>query len=349
MNGAVLCGSVLFLEGISLLPPFGLSVLATWLTAPLWLEFFKQLKERCSAHVPLKSLLPPASVETALSATLISSGLARESLVEKFLTNVTGAIQSTTKNSDGSSVALTDFLHRLGASVALRSADGDSASASCYLADAVVGQRYGLVSRDHVYLPSQLVDGQVLVLTTLNDGSSLPQLFKAGDVLPFGSQVIRGEATCEVLTVFADIPEFQVKDTLLEDFELGKQQKQWVSVYKQVMPPFQLGFGLWALANGMVERAVGVLGFDPSKDCQNSALSSAETAMIDMALNQVHISDVRVLSTLAEISEVFVSTDALKRLGTYRFSEHYYSSGNASAGSLIQILGSVALYLDALT
>ena len=347
VNGAVLCGSVLFLEGISLLPPFGLSVLATWLTAPLWLEFFKQLKERCSGHVPLKSLLPPASVETALSATLISSGLARESLVEKFLTNVTGAIQSTTKNSDGSSVALTDFLHRLGASVALRSADGDSASASCYLADAVVGQRYGLVSRDHVYLPSQLVDGQVLVLTTLNDGSSLPQLFKAGDVLPFGSQVIRGEATCEVLTVFADIPEFQVKDTLLEDFELGKQQKQWVSIYKQVMPPFQLGFGLWALANGMVERAVGVLGFDPSKDCQNSALSSAETAMIDMALNQVHISDVRVLSTLAEISEVFVSTDALKRLGTYRFSEHYYSSGNASAGSLIQILGSVALYLDA--
>ena len=265
VNGAVLCGSVLFLEGISLLPPFGLSVLATWLTAPLWLEFFKQLKERCSGHVPLKSLLPPASVETALSATLISSGLARESLVEKFLTNVTGAIQSTTKNSDGSSVALTDFLHRLGASVALRSADGDSASASCYLADAVVGQRYGLVSRDHVYLPSQLVDGQVLVLTTLNDGSSLPQLFKAGDVLPFGSQVIRGEATCEVLTVFADIPEFQVKDTLLEDFELGKQQKQWVSIYKQVMPPFQLGFGLWALANGMVERAVGVWDLIPVK------------------------------------------------------------------------------------
>ena len=53
--------------------------------------------------------------------------------------------------------------------------------------------------------------------------------------------------------------------------------------------------------------------------------------MIDMALNQVHISDVRVLSTLAEISEVFVSTDALKRLGTYQFSEHYSSSGNASA------------------
>ena len=347
VSGAVICGSVLFLEGIALLPPFGLSVLATWLTAPLWLEFYRQIKERCTGNVSLKSLLPPASVETALSATLISTGLARESLVEKFLTNVTDAIQSTAKNEDGSSLALTDFLHRLGASVTLRPLDSELTAESCFLADAVVGQHYRLVSRDHVYLPSRLLDGELLVLTTLNDGSSFPQLFRAGDVLPFGSQVIRGDATCEVLAVFSDIPEFQIQDTLLDDNYLDEQQKHWVSVYKVVMPPFQLGFGLWALANGMVERAVGILGFDPSKDCQNSALSSAETAMIDMALNQIHISDVRVLSTLAEISEIFVSSDALMRLGIYEFSEDYPASVDASSGSLIQILGSVANYLDA--
>ena len=347
LKGVVFCGSVLVLEGISLLPPVGLSLIATWLSAPLWLEFFQQIKERCMGAASSKQLLPPASVEVALSATLISSGLARESMVEKFLTDVTGAIQSTTENSAGSSQALQDFLHRLGESVTLRSVDDLSTSVGSLLVDAKVGQQYRLHTKDHVYLPSKVLQGELMVLNTLNNGSAIPQLLAIGDVLPFGAQVLEGSAVCEVLTEFSDVPAFQIDDTFLADNEPDEQQKKWMSLYDAIAPPIQLGIGLWALAGGMVERAIGVLGFNPAEDCERSALSSAETALIDMALNQVHLTDVRVLTTLSQVNEIFVSADVLTRLGTFHFEEVIASASSVSEGFLIQLLGSVANHLGA--
>ena len=73
--------------------------------------------------------------------------------------------------------------------------------------------------------------------------------------------------------------------------------------------------------SGLTERAIGVLSFNPAEATERSKLSSAETALLDMRLNQVHIADVRALKTLSDLSTVLISIDALHYFGNYIFSE----------------------------
>ena len=351
LKTGVTCGSILLINSLVALPPLGMGLVATLFSLPLLQEFWSQIRERwlresTSAHE--SDLLPPSSVEVALSATFISAGLSQELLVESFLSSTTSALQSLTENTDGSSVELFDFLERFKSSVFLScQAPRRKKTQRIAVGDVQVGQRYVLNNGCHVYLTSRLLEGELVVLNSLADGSTLPFRALPGDILPFGSSILHGNALAEVTTPFADIPAFQIQTTLFKEESLNQYLQSVSSLYRLFVPPIQLGLAAWSLFSGFTERAIGVLAFNPAEDTERSKLSSAETALLDMRLNQVHIADVRALKTLSDLSIVLISIDALYYFGNYNHLETVLSPSSVQRGDLIRMLSSVADYLNA--
>lgn len=344
------CGSILLIDSLVALPPLGLGLAATMLSLPLLREFWSQIRERWSmrSNSPKFDYLPPSSVEVALSATLISSGLPQELLMDTFLGSATSTLQSLTENTDGSSLELFDFLDRIKTSVFLScQVQGITQTELIPIGDVQVGQRYELKPGSHVYLVSRLLEGELVVLNSLADGSTLPLMVGPGDFLPFGCSVLHGSAVAEVAVAFVDVPAFQIQTTLFEEESFTHYQQAASSFYRFFAPPLQLGLATWSLLNGLTERAIGILSFNPAEASERSRLSSAETALLDMRFNQVHIADVRALKTLSDVGSVLISIDALHYFGNYTFSEIIDSKSSLETGDLVCMLSSIAEYLKA--
>jgi len=348
LRGGVICGSVLLLDSIVAISPLGLGLVATMLSWPLVRELYEQVKERLKGEVDSRHLLPPASVEFTLSATLIVSGLARESLVEKLLGSSTTALQSISENTDGSSSQFFLFLERLKMSVMLKCVGPKQDKHSLIpIGDVQAGQCYCLTDEDHVYLPSRVVSGELVVKNSFGDGSSLPFRVIPGDRLSFGAFVLSGDCICEVSQAFSEINAFQIEDTLLEESALSDFQQRLSTLYELLLPPVQLGLGVWSLLNGLTERAIGFLAFNPAEDSERASLSSGESALVDMALNNVHISDSRVLDTLTNVSHILISVDALRQLGSFSYKQTLVNSVDGLDCDLLQILLSIVSDLGA--
>ena len=240
------------------------------------------------------------------------------------------------------------FLERIKTSVMLRSIDSKPEETSLRpIGDVQVGQRYRLIHEDHVYLPSRVVQGEFVVANSLSDGSSLPFRVIPGDCLAFGAFVLSGDGICEVVQPFSEIAAFQIEDTLLEEASLSGFEQRLSSLYDILFPPVQLGFGVWSLLNGLTERAIGLLAFNPAKDSARASLSSAESALVDMELNNVHISDSRVLDTLIDVSHVLVSVDAMRHLGSYSYEQNLSKDVSGFDCDLLQILWAIVSHLGA--
>jgi hypothetical protein len=346
LKNGLIFGSVLFLDSLVVLPPFSLGLAAALLSLPLLREFSEQIKSRLTGEVDSPHILPSASVELALNFTLIGSGLARESLVDGFLSNSTSALQSISENTDGRSSEFYVFLDRLKTAVFLRceSVDPDS-SFLCSLGNIAVGQHYSVKQKEHVYLPSRLLQGELVITNSMVDGSSLPFRIVAGDFLPFGAFVLSGEGRCEVVESFSQIDLFQIDDTRLQEMKLSGLQQRLSYLYSVLVPPAQLGLGLWSLFTGFTERAIGLLAFNPIEDSERSKVSSDETALLDMALNGVHIADASVLSTLTNIKHIAISINALHYLGSFSYEQQPTHTDDHPSLDLIQILWAICEYL----
>ena len=143
LKNGLIFGSVLLLDSLVVLPPFSLGLVAALLSLPLLREFSEQIKSRLSGELDSPHILPSASVEVALNFTLIGSGLARESMVDGFLSSSTSALQSISENTDGTSSEFYVFLDRLKTAVTLRCESVDPSSSSlCSLGTIAVGQHY---------------------------------------------------------------------------------------------------------------------------------------------------------------------------------------------------------------
>lgn len=344
------CGSILLINSLVVFPPLVLGLAATMFCFPLLREFWSQMRDRwlSSGNAVASELLPSSSVEVALSATLISSGLAQELLVDSLLGSTTSALQSFSKNTDGSSLEFFDFLERFKTSVFLSCQGQEQTEPQLVpIGDVQVGQRYELNNKCHVYLTSKLVEGELVVLNNLADGSKLPLRASPGDHLPFGSTILHGSAIAEVTTAFVDIPVFKIQNTLFDEESLTEYQQSVSTLYRLFVPPIQLGLAAWSLFGGFTERAIGVLAFSPAKDSERSRTSSAETALLDMRLNHVHISDIRALKTLSDLNSLLISIDALQYFGNYNCSEIVPPVSSVQPGDMLRMLSSVADYLKA--
>tara|TARA_B100002051_G_scaffold108852_1_gene103756 strand:- start:1559 stop:3667 length:2109 start_codon:yes stop_codon:yes gene_type:complete len=344
------CGSILLINSLVTLPPLALGLSATMFCFPLLREFWSQMRDRwlSSGNAVASELLPSSSVEVALSATLISSGLAQELLVDNLLGSTTSALQSLSQNTDGSSLEFFDFLERFKNSVFLSCQSQEQNEPRLVpICDVQVGQRYEINNKCHVYLTSKLVEGELVVLNNLADGSKLPLRACPGDHLPFGATVLHGSAIAEVTMAFVDIPVFKIQNTLFEEESFTEYQQSVSSLYRLFVPPIQLGLAAWSLFSGFTERAIGLLAFSPAKDSERSRMSSAETALLDMRLNRVHISDIRALKTLSDLSTLLISIDALQYFGNYNYSEIVPSVTSEQPGDMLRMLSSIADYLRA--
>ena len=213
------------------------------------------------------------------------------------------------------------------------------------LGDVATGQLYTIKTDSHVFLHSRLVKGELLVVNTLVDGSTLPFKLLPGDEIQFGTSVLQGDALCEVLEAFAETPVLTINDAqhLLSLQSSGSVSRRQ---YRVIASPIQLGFGLWSLVSGFTERAVAVLAFDPFKDIEASNLSSGETALVDLALNQVHMSDSLTMTSLSAVDHVLISINALRHLGRFEIRNETVSP-SCSKGDLIHMLYSIAMAMNA--
>ncbi|NCG17143.1 MAG: hypothetical protein GWP23_09365, partial [Synechococcales cyanobacterium H12SWP_bin.12] len=166
--------------------------------------------------------------------------------------------------------------------------------------------------------------------------------------LPFGSSVLYGFAKCKVLEAFDDISDFQIDDRQLDQFSASSFQKNIQSTYQKIFPPLQLGLGFLSMFNGFIERAIAILSFSPSVDCERARISTSATALFDMQLNGVHVNDVLVLPTLSEVEHILVSVDALHHFGVYQIVSSVISNNSLNYTiEPLQILWSIAQYLHA--
>ena len=104
--------------------------------------------------------------------------------------------------------------------------------------------------KEHVYLPSRLLQGELVITNSMVDGSSLPFRIVAGYFLPFGAFVLSGEGRCEVVESFSQIDLFQIDDTRLHEMKLSGLQQRLSYLYSILVPPAQLGLGLWSFFTG---------------------------------------------------------------------------------------------------
>jgi hypothetical protein len=96
----------------------------------------------------------------------------------------------------------------------------------------------------------------------------------------------------------------------------------------------------------LTERAIAFFSFNPFTESNRSKISSAETALVDMAMNQVHISDARVLTELSEVDKLLISVNAVRHVCSLNWYEDIFIS-TWQPGDLIQILYSIADFMNA--
>jgi len=347
LNRSFIIGSVLLVDTFIVTSPWILSVTSAVLIWPLIREFFDQVADRLK-NESSSQLVPESSTELVLSTTLIAFGLSKELLVERLIGSSTAAIQSLNETTDGSSTQFLDFLDRLKLSVMLPCVQNNGSTVLCPLSNLSIGDCYNLTSGNHVYLPSIIVDGELVVLNSLSNGSSLPKKVGRGDQLSFGCSVLRGFAKCRTLETFDDISAFHIEDRYFDQFSASSFQKNIQSIYQRISPPLQLGCGLLSMFNGLTERAIGILSFSPSKDCERARISSSATALFDMRLNGVHVNDVLVLPTLSEVDHILISIDALHHFGVYQIVSTVVSINSLNYTiEPLQIIWSIAQYLQA--
>ena len=347
-NGAI-CASVLAVDSLFVLPPFSLAAVATVLSWPLLRHAVHACRKRLAGDPAATESLLSASVDLTLSTTLIGSGLARESLVEGLMENSTNALSALSENPDGRSQEFYDFVGRLKRNILIKPANASTDlpnKPDLALGDVEVGQLYNIQPKSHVFLHSKLIEGELIVVNVLVDGSTLPFKLLPGDEIEFGTSVLQGEALCEVLHPFSDSAILTIQESDATASTSAADENSFQGLYRVLSSPLQLGFGVWSLLNGLTERAIAVLGFDPFKDIESSKLSSGETALVDMALNQVHMNDARIMSSLSELDHVLFSINALRHMGTFELIEESLAPGCAK-DELIQMLYSIAVALNA--
>ena len=346
-NGAI-CASVLALDLFFVVPPLTLAALATFASLPLLRHTLEALRKRWSGDQEATESVLSSSVELTLSSALIGSGLARELFVDELMGHSTKALRSISQDPEGRSREFYDFIDRLKKNIQLTLVDPSTrlpGVSQTPLGDVDVGQLYSITKDSHVFLHSRLVEGELLVVNTLVDGSTLPFKLLPGDVVQFGTSVLEGDALCEVLDPFSQTPVLTIHDAQHLPFSRSSGAATR-SQFRTVASPIQLGFGLWSLLGGFTERAVAVLAFDPFKKIESSNLSSGETALVDLALNQVHMSNSLTMTSLSGVDHVLLSINALRHLGHFEIQDERIATG-CRKGDLIHMLYSVAMAMNA--
>ena len=342
-----ICAIILIIDAAFILPPLALLSAAVILSAPTVAEFFKEIQERFVDQKNKNIILPHSVLEIALSTTLIGSGLAKETLVDGLFGSSTNALRALSQSPEGGNPEFHHFVDRIKENVMIKNVQGSSSQIKeLKLGEVKEGMVFKVEEGQHVLVHSEIIEGEVIVVNSLLDGSTLPCRHKKGDQVEFGAAIIKGQALCKVLEDFQSCIAFKLDETFLSDCSPGAVETFNSTTYQVIAPPIQLALGLWSLSLGLTERAIGFFAFNPFKDSQLSKDSCAETALVDMAINKVFISDVRTLAELSKVNRVLISINMLRKFGSFSTKENHIDVG-LTDNFLHQLLYSLVKFFKA--
>ena len=290
-----------------------------------------------------KRILPAEALELAFSGALISRGLGGEALLDLAIGDASDALESLVTDEDEFHAESMELVDRLGNLVTLELVDSDRES--CRLREARAGDHYRVDLHSHVFLESKVVEGEIVVLNRLVDGDWRPRRRRAGDHVHPGAFLIKGHGVLEVLQELGSHHTYQVPLAVEESKLHVSRVEEGLETYNRVMTPVLLGLGgLWIWL-GAVERALGVLQFNPVHDWETSNISSRITAMASLRLHGIHLNDPDALMALGRVKHVVISRSCLDRMGGIQVREHLHKGCSWKKGDLVRFLAGVQDYL----
>lgn len=329
------CGVILLAELLFPIPPLLMTGAALVALVPLVREVWHEWHH--------KQTLPAEALELAFSGALLSRGLAGEALLDLAISDASDALEGLVSDEDEFHPASTKLIDRLGNLVSLELVDDQRAS--CSLVEARLRDRYRVASHSHVFLESRVIEGEIVVLNRLVDGDWRPRRLRPGDEVYPGAFLIKGQGVLEVINELNMHPHYQIPLAIEESKHHLTRFKEKLKIYNRLMTPLLLGVGgLW-FALGAVERALGLLQFNPIHDWETSILSSRLTAMASLRLHGIHLNDPDALKALGKVKHLVIGRSCLDRMGGIQAREHLHPGSGWGKGDMVRLLAGLQDYL----
>ena len=329
------CGLILLAEVLFPIPVAVMTGAALIALVPLMKEVWRELHH--------KRTLPAEAMELAFSGALISRGLGGEALLDLAIGDASDALKKLVTDEDEFHTESKELLDRLGNLVTLALVDSDQES--CCLKGARAGDHYRVDLHCHVFLESKVVEGEIVVLNRLIDGDWRPRRHRAGDHVHPGAFLIKGQGVLEVLQELESHNIYQVP-LAVDQYKLQVSRiEEGLKTYNRVMTPALLGLGGLLFWLGAVERALGVLQFNPVHDWETINISSRIAAMASLRLHGIHLNDPDALMSLGRVKHVVISRSCLDRIRGIQVREHMQQSCSWKKGDLVRFLAGVQDYL----
>ena len=329
------CAALLGLQGIGAIPISAMTLITAGMLWPLTRSVLRGLQRR---QITVESL------ELSFSALLVGQGLAGEALVDLALNDAAEVAQSAVEQQD-LDLDSEQLLIRLGDAVLLTAAEAPplhGSTPTIQLKDVKPGERIVLQQGQHCFLTAHVIEGDLIVVNRLVDGSWAPQRIKQEGLIQAGALVIAGQAVVAVDHCLSSDPAYTLLHEHTKRMELDASEvDHWLKGYKQVMPPVLLAAGGAFLAAGSVERALAAFQFNPISDWETSTLATRLTAIADLNLQNLRIRHPDALSSIGKIKHLVISRSCLDCIGGIRSREAIAAGVSRQHGSLIQLLAGI--------
>jgi hypothetical protein len=291
-----------------------------------------------------KHTLPAETLELAFSTAMIGGGFAREALLDFAMGDASDALESLLSNEENGGDESKVLVERLGRLVVLDLVDCDRQS--CQLKDAERGMQYRASTYCHVFLESEVVEGEILVLNYLMGGDWHPIERVVGQQVAPGSLVIKGNAILQVVHELGDHKHDRcVIDAVGNPQPPASRLERDLEIYNMVMTPLLLSLGgTWYLM-GDYGRALGWLQFNPMHDWKISRLSLLFTAMASLRMHGIQLHHPNTLITLAKVEHIVISDSCFDRRGGMHVREILDPNYAGNKGELLRLLAGVQTYL----
>jgi len=329
------CGLILLAEVLFPVPMLLMTGAAVVALVPLVKEVMHEWRHR--------RMLPAEALELAFSGVLVSRGLPGEAMLDLAISDASDALESLVTDEDQFHPESKELVDRLGNLVSLELVGGERSH--CRLRDARRHDRYRVDNHSHVFLESTVIEGEIVVLNRLVDGDWRPRRLRPGDEVSPGAFLIKGHGVLEVLNELDSHPHYQIPLAIEESKHHVAPVEEKLELYNRVMTPLLLAVGgLW-FALGAVERALGLLQFNPVHDWHTSNLSSRITAMASLRLHGIHLNDPDAMTALGKLKHVVISRSCLDRMGGIQTREHLAQDSGWKKGDMVRFLAGLQDFL----
>lgn len=328
-------GTLLIAEALLPLPGFVMVGGALLALLPVLQEVWHHWKH--------KHELPPETLELAFGGILVSQGHAGETVLDLVLGDSSDAMAGLTAGEHELHAKPREFYAHFGDTVSLELADPDRTTR--LLKDVRLGDRYHISVHAHIYLPSLVCEGELIVINRLFDGDWRPSRIGPGDTAHPGALIIKGQAILEIRKELKEHHNYIQAINTERSEEHKATIETRLETVNRALTPILLGAGAVMLGLGAAERALGVLQFTPINSWETTKTSARLTAITSLGLQGVHVNNADALIPLGNARHVVISRSCLDRIGGIKTREHIHPDRKLKKGDLLRILAGIQNHL----